>query len=178
MILLLGVVAVAAVTGLLLGRTFAGFPDVSLGWPALAVVGLALQLLPVGDDLAYVALMLSFGMLLAFAIVNLRAPGFLLLAVGLALNLVAIGWNGGMPVTVEALRDAGQIHSLDDLADDGVKHRLADEHTVLVPLVDAIGLPPPVGDVVSVGDLCMYLGVGWFVVAGMPERRQRLSARA
>ncbi|MEA2520904.1 MAG: hypothetical protein QOI81_550, partial [Actinomycetota bacterium] len=99
---------------------------------------------------------------------------FLLILVGLALNLVVIAANHGMPVTARALRDSGQASTLSDLiANGGAKHHLADRATVLTPLADVIAVPNPVGQAVSVGDICVHLGVGWFIVAGMQPGRER-----
>lgn len=171
MILLLAILAIAAIAGLASGRTFRGFPAVPLRTTPLAFAGLVLQVLPVSGELGLAALLLSYGSLFAFAIVNVRAPGFVLLSLGLLLNLVVIGMNGGMPVTREALADSGQLGSIDALeTGGGNKHHLEDGRSVLLPLADSIGLPQPVGQAVSVGDLCMYLGAGWFVYAAMRRR--------
>ena len=56
-------------------------------------------------------------------------------------------------------------------ANGGAKHHLADEGSILLPLADAIGIPAPVGAIVSVGDICVYLGVGWFLAAALRPRR-------
>lgn len=176
MILLLAILAIAGLAGLASGRTFRGFPAVTLRLAPLAFAGLVLQVLPLSGEAGLAALLLSFGSLFAFALVNIRAPGFVLLSLGLLLNLIVIGMNGGMPVTREALADSGQLGSIDALeTGGGNKHHLEDERSVLVPLADSIGLPRPVGQAVSVGDLCMNLGAGWFVFAAM---RRRDEARA
>ena len=176
MILLLAILAIAAIAGLASGRTFRGFPAVPLRAAPLAFAGLILQVLPLSGEAGLAALLLSFGSLFAFAALNIRAPGFLLVSLGVLLNLVVIGMNGGMPVTREALADSGQLGSIDHLeTGGGNKHHLEDDRSVLLPLADAIGLPQPVGQAVSVGDLCMYVGTGWFVFAAM---RRRDEARA
>lgn len=176
MILLLAILAVPAIAGLATGRTFRGFPAVPLRVATLAFVGLILQVLPLSGEAGLAALLLSFGALFAFGLLNVQAPGFVLLSLGLLLNLVVIGMNGGMPVTREALADSGQLGSIEALeTGGGNKHHLEDDRSVLLPLADAIGLPQPIGQAVSVGDLCMYLGAGWFVFAAM---RRRDEARA
>lgn len=172
MILPLALVVAAILAGLAFGRTLRGFPAHGIRAWWLALVGLVLQAVPGPGDLDYVPLVASFVVLLAFVASNLRTPGFVLLLVGVGLNLLVIASNLGMPVTREALRDSGQLASIDALAAD-TKHRLATEHTVLRPLGDAIGLPPPFAQVVSAGDLCMYLGLAWFAVTAMPVRTVR-----
>jgi Family of unknown function (DUF5317) len=166
--LILATIVVAFLIGLAAGRSAIGFPSVPVGWVWLAVAGIGLQLAPLRGDVAFAALIVSFTLLLTFAGLNLRAPGFLLVTVGLSLNLLVIAANHGMPVTARALRNSGQTSTIADLvANGGAKHHLADAGTVLSPLADVIGVPSPVGQAVSVGDICVHLGVGWFIVAGM-----------
>jgi hypothetical protein len=168
---IVSVVAIAAVAAIATGRTFRGFPAVQLGWAWLAFVGFALQVIPLSGELGLAALLLSFGLLLAFALRNVTSPGFVLLSLGLLLNLAVIGMNGGMPVTRAALADSGQLDTIADLErGGGNKHHLEDERSVLLPLADAIGLPDPIGQAVSVGDLLMYAGIGWFTYAATRRR--------
>jgi hypothetical protein len=171
-ILPLAFVVVAVLTGLVAGRTLRGFPAVTIRSWWLAPIGLVLQVVPGPGDLDYVPLVISFAVLLVFVGLNLRTPGFILLLVGVGLNLFVIASNLGMPVTREALRASGQLDSIEALEAD-TKHRLATEHTVLRPLGDAIGLPAPISQVVSAGDLCMYIGLAWFSFAAMPPRTVR-----
>ncbi|MEP7060359.1 MAG: DUF5317 family protein [Actinomycetota bacterium] len=172
--LILATIVVAFAIGTATGRSAAGFPAVRIRWSWLAIAGIALQLAPLTGEGAFVALLGSFGLLLAFAAANLRASGFLLIVVGLGLNLLVIAANHGMPVTTRALRDSGQVSTVADLiAHGGAKHHLAGANTVLAPLADVIAIPSPIGQAVSVGDICVHLGVGWFIVAGMQPGRER-----
>jgi hypothetical protein len=172
-ILPLAFVVVGAVVGLAAGRTFRGFPSHEIRSWWLAPIGLVLQVVPFPGQLDYVPLVASFAVLLVFVGLNVRTPGFVLLLVGVGLNLLVVGSNLGMPVTREALREAGLLRSMDALETD-TKHRLASEHTVLRPLGDGIGVPTPFSQVVSPGDLCMYVGLGWFVAGAMPARTVRI----
>ena len=139
-------------------------------WAALA--GIALQFLPVGGTLGYVALMASFALLLFVAIANLRLPGFPLVMAGLCLNFLVIGVNQGMPVTRDAIVASGQTQTLESLARErGTKHHLATDEDRLLFLGDVIGIPPPVRQAVSVGDIVAYGGAMWLVVAGMRRPR-------
>lgn len=172
MILPLSFVVMAMLGALAAGRTSRGFPGAAIRSWWLAPIGLVLQALPAPGRLDYVPLVISFVVLLVFVAMNLRTSGFILLLVGVALNLIVIASNLGMPVTREALRVSGQLDSIELLRTD-TKHRLASKHTVLRPLGDAIGIPAPFSQVVSPGDLCMYIGLAWFAAAAMPPRTVR-----
>jgi uncharacterized protein DUF5317 len=125
--------------------------------------------------------------LMLFAALNLRLAGFALILVGLALNLTVIAANQGMPVTKNALIKSGQGEVLGELRKEpGAKHFLARPgDVVLEPLADVIPLGDPLDQVVSVGDLVVYAGVMWLIVAAMrgrsvlsgPRRREAEPAR-
>lgn len=144
----------------------------SLGvrWPLVALVGLALQLAPVpGRVLPMVLLMISFALLIAFGVANVwrRVPGFAPILIGIVLNLLVISVNGGMPVTRHALVASHQTGTLTELVrDGGAKHHLAGASDHLVFLGDAIAIGP-VGQAISVGDVFVFAGVFWLIVAGM-----------
>jgi hypothetical protein len=139
------------------------------GWAGLAGVGL--QFLPLDGTAGYLALLASFGLLVFVALVNRRLPGFVLVVAGLCLNFLVIAVNQGMPVTREAIVASGQADTLDDLRENGgSKHHLATPEDDLLFLADRIGIPPPVGQAVSAGDVVAYAGAMWFVVAGMRRR--------
>jgi hypothetical protein len=171
---ILVVVVAAVLVGLLAGGSIRSFPTIALRWWQLAAIGLALQFAPVSDRYAFAALVTSLALLIVFAFINLRSPGFILILMGLTLNAVVIVSNHGMPVTRAALagtEGAVEVAAAELRASGGTKHHLADGGSVLLPLADTIGIPAPVGAVVSVGDVCLYLGMGWFVAAAVRPRR-------
>ncbi|HEX5951299.1 MAG TPA: DUF5317 domain-containing protein [Actinomycetota bacterium] len=178
MILLIAVVALAIALGLLLKGSFRGFEDLRLRWWGLVVVGLALQLVPLpgadsGTDLVVrvAVLAVSYALLILFAALNVRWRGMPLVLIGLALNALVIVANGGMPVSAEAIEASGQADMLDLLIEEGAaKHHLMTDDDVLTPLADVIPIPPPVGQIVSVGDLFVYAGIVWLVVVVMRGR--------
>jgi hypothetical protein len=173
--LILLAVVVAVVVGLIAGGTFRDFPSVKLRWWGLAFAGAVLQFFPFEGAAATVLLLASFAALLAFAISNVRAPGFGLILVGLALNALVIGVNQGMPVTRHALVASNQTATLDDLIHDGgAKHHLADRGTSLQSLGDVIALGAPIDQAISIGDVCVQLGAAWFIVFAMPRRRPKI----
>lgn len=178
MILFVAVVAFAFALGFALRGSLRGFEGVSLrGW-ALAAAGLGLQFAPLptgaaGLDLAVRVSVLgaSYALLVVFAILNRRVPGIPLVLVGLLLNAVVILPNGGMPVSESAIRASGQQEMLELFVQQGAtKHHLMTEDDVLRPLGDVIGIPSPIRQVVSVGDVFIYTGIVWFVLAAMRGR--------
>jgi hypothetical protein len=185
MILFFGILALALVAGLVAGGSIRRFADLRPRWWLLAPVGLALQGVPLpdgrhGGDL--VIRMLVFGasyvLVLAFAIRNWRFPGVPLIVVGLLLNGLVVTANGGMPVSRSALVASGQadvMHLL--LEDEGAKHHLMRPDDVLTPLGDVIPIPEPIGQVVSVGDVLVYAGLVWLIVAVMRGQTDALGPR-
>ncbi len=138
-------------------------------WAGLA--GVALQFLPVTGTLGNVALLGSFVLLSFVAVMNRRLPGFALVVVGLGLNFLVIAVNQGMPVSRQALVDSGQTATIQDLRTaGGSKHHLQTSEDDLTFLADRIGIPQPIGQAVSAGDVVAYGGVMWFVVAAMRHR--------
>jgi hypothetical protein len=168
------ILVIALLAGLLAGGSLRSFERVRVHWWALAVVGLALQAAPVPDvgsvDPDLVAALMfvgSYAALLSFVTINRRLPGAPLILAGLALNLVVIAPNGGMPVDAAALRRAGaEAVTIEGNA----KHHLMTEDDVLPFLGDVIAVPKPAGLIMSVGDVLLYAGVMWFVVMTMLGR--------
>ena len=174
-LILLTFVAAIAI-GLLTGGRLRRLSAVRFRWPYLALVGIALQFFPVGGWEENALVLLSFAALSIFVVANIHQPGFVLVLVGLALNLLVIGVNQGMPVSHQALMDSGQEDLIDDLVQSGgAKHHLATEQDSLRFLGDVIAIPPPVSQAASIGDLLMYAGAGWFIVTWMRRRGGRPS---
>jgi hypothetical protein len=171
MSLILVTVVIAVAAGLVAGGSFRPFEHLRVHWWALAPIGLALQGAPVPevasvepDVAAFGMLLASYGLLLAFAHVNHRLPGAVLVFAGLGLNLAVIAPNGGMPVDAAAVRLAGG--GTEAIADTA-KHHVLGPNDVLPALGDVIALPPPASVVLSAGDIVLYGGVLVFVVTTM-----------
>ena len=171
MIVILALVVLAIAVGYARGGYVDNLTFGGVRWGLLAVIGLALQWTPVpmaGIDLPLVLLYVSFGLLLAFTLKNIRVPGVALVLLGLALNLTVIAANHGMPVPRHALVASHQQDTLQYLVHHGgAKHHLAGPGDVLLPLADVIAVGPPIRYAYSVGDVLSYLGVFWLIVAGM-----------
>jgi hypothetical protein len=140
-------------------------------WWGVAALGLLIQVVPAPDLdtrsrlVSGLVVASSYGLLMAFVAVNRRVPAAMLMFAGLAMNLVVVAANAGMPVTAEAIRASGG-HSF-QVADG--RHHLAVEEDVLVVLGDTIPVPG-VGVVLSPGDVLLYAGVALFIVAVMRGR--------
>jgi hypothetical protein len=106
---------------------------------------------------------LTLLMLLAFLLVNRRVFGVPVLLVGLMLNLLVIGANGGlMPADPQALVATGQSSHAEELVRDGTAANvvLMSDRTHLNFLGDYIVLPflGDVGSAYSAGDLLALVG--------------------
>jgi Family of unknown function (DUF5317) len=170
--LVLLALSIALLIGLATGGRPGRLAEIRLRWPVLGLIGIGLQLIPATGAVGMALLLSSFAFLGAVTTANLRLPGFPLIMVGLALNLLVISVNGGMPVTADALIRSGQRATMTDLMHHGgSKHHLATDSDRLVELADAIPIGPPIRQAVSVGDILAYAGVAWFVIRGMHRRR-------
>ena len=163
------------------------------GWLALAAFGLQIDLIyfpeQVGAEpvsLRLYILVLSYALLIAVIWQNRRLPGLWLLAVGLAANLAVMLLNGGyMPITAEALSQAGFSHTAQS-ATDGMPVLfskdivLAHDATLAWWLSDIFVLPPPfpIPSIFSVGDVLVALGGFWFLQKGMRIDQAQLGPQA
>jgi hypothetical protein len=142
----------------------------------IQVVAFPFAFLPwtTGEDAAKALWLVSYGCLLVAAALNRRILGAQVVALGMALNLVAILSNGGrMPATPEAMEAAG--------LDFAVKHNsVASAEPNVAWLVDRFAAPDwvPLTNVFSVGDAVIAVGAFMLVFAatgahipGLPLRR-------
>ena len=155
--------------GYLTGGRLRNVADLRLRWPWMAFVGLALQFVTgPGSTLPVVGLYLSFALLIAFTIKNIRVFGFPLILAGVLCNLLVIGVNAGMPVSAQALVASDQGQFLGALEHNPYpKHHLATGDDHLRVLGDVIALPQPIAQAISVGDILTYAGVGLVIVGAM-----------
>jgi Family of unknown function (DUF5317) len=185
MLLIASVLVIAVLLGYVAGGRLRALEQLRLRWWWLAPLGLLMQLAPlplhghVDKQVSVGLLIASYPVLLAFVWRNIRLPGLPLMFIGLAMNLLVISVNDGMPVTRHALEASGQGNLLQDLIHHGgAKHHLAGPDDALLPLADVIAIGPPVRQVVSAGDLVVYAGLVWLIVAVMRRRpRETVPAR-
>ena len=162
--MILGLVYLAALLSVpLAGGRLAALADLRLRRPGLAVAAIVLQvaivsLLPGGSHVAHVAVhIVSYVLLAAFAWANRRLPGVPVIALGGALNFIAIAANGGvMPADPAALASLAHATPHGDFANSA-----ALAHPKLLFLGDVLATPAswPVHNVYSVGDVVIVVGV-------------------
>jgi hypothetical protein len=110
-------------------------------WP-IGVLGLACSILPwIGDQSWTTGLIaVGWGLLIAFALMNIHLTGMAIVAVGLSCNLVALVANKAMPVRESAAIDAGLATSETVATTElGPGRRLAepgDRVEVLIAIID------------------------------------------
>ena len=176
--LVVGTMLIAVLAGFIAGGRLSGLATLHIRWAPLALAGLVLQVLVPPGRWPFVLLLVSFVLLSVFAIRNLGIAGFPLILIGVALNFLVIGINGGMPVTQHSLVASGQSATLQELIHDGgAKHHLAGPGDQLMFLGDVIAVPPPIGQSASAGDLFTFAGVAWLITAGMTGHGASLVAR-
>jgi hypothetical protein len=171
------VVLVALLAGKLVGGNLGTLADTPLKGTRLAFAAIALQVaaFPSGvlpwampSSVARVLWLVSYSLLIATLIRNRRLVGVPVLALGLLTNLIAILANGGlMPVRPSALAGAHRSYSVHNNSIEVVRPHLA-------ALVDRWAVPHwiPLGNVYSVGDVLIALGVFVAIVAAMRGDRR------
>lgn len=118
--------------------------------------------------------LVAMGAILAFAVVNLRIGGMILVVAGTGLNFLVTLINWGTPVSGSALVSAGIVTKgqLGDITLSGGR-KLADG-TLLGFLGDTI--PLPWGHVISIGDVLILIGI-CLVTASVVRRYEVGGAR-
>jgi hypothetical protein len=177
----MGFTLVAVAVGLLVGLAAGGRPRFVADHPirgvGLLVAGLCLQVLATLFNLggaANVAILGSYALLIAFAVVNVRLVGMAILTLGLVANFTVIAVNGGMPVRAKAIVSAGASPAEVPHLHFGTKRHLERSSDRLTLLADDIPVRP-LHEVLSFGDLVMAVGVA-DVIFHLLQRRKGLPA--
>jgi len=145
----------------------------------LLFLGLAIQIvLEVVDfpkdrmeDVGFAILLLSYVAILGFCFVNLSVRGMALIAIGVALNVLVIALNQGMPTKDDVReRDGHEVHVP---IEQTVKHRPQEDDDLLAFLGDVITAPGFPNQQFSIGDIVMGLGIVDLCFEGsrVPRRR-------
>lgn len=139
-----------------------------IAWPRVA------EALGVGCSTALAVWLLMMVLLVVVLAVNTRHRWVLGLAgLGIALNVLVISLNGGMPVSMRSVSEIGasRAEAIARMETDCL-HEVLDAETSLPVLGDVIAVPGPKWQraVASVGDLLLAVGLGGWVFIG--SRRQ------
>lgn len=131
-------------------------------WAIFAALGLevaAIELPGLPDRLRATLLVAAYPVLAVFLVANWRLPGMPLVALGGAMNLLAISVNGGvMPASPSALAGAGLAVDPPGFHNSAV---LPDPRLGFLGDVFFIPAAWPLSNVFSVGDVLIGLGVAW-----------------
>jgi hypothetical protein len=181
MLVILGAAVLGGVIGLLTGGRLKNLAEFHFRWWPLALLGLAMQLIPVslnsqrGHLLGVGLLVGSYLVLIVFVLLNLEYRGLWIMAVGFVLNIAVITINGGMPVSNSALRTAngsGYRATLTDLREHGgAKHHLRRPDDDFTAISDVIPVGGPVHQVFSPGDMVALAGLAWVLAEATREPR-------
>ena len=175
-------IVVAVALGLLCGGSLRQLSNLTLRRVELFYLAVAVQLvafpfafLPwaTGDQLGRALWLGSYALLCCGALVNVRITGVPIVAAGMVSNIAAVVVNGGhMPVLPQALRDAGKSYLVHF-------NSAADSAPGLPWLVDRWAVPQwlHVGNVFSVGDVVIAIGVLVLVFAAMGARHPLVASR-
>lgn len=176
MILLIACLAVAVGLGLVLGGSLRRLSETSIRgeWALILLFllqGVVRGRVPLARELDSWSLpvwALSGVALLALLYWNRRLPGFMLMSLGLALNLMVVLANAGMPVGI----DSGASGAATEAPVASGFYFASSGEIPLSFLGDVIPVPWWLGGpaLASVGDVFLYLGASWFVFRRMTLR--------
>lgn len=171
---------VGLVVGFLRGGRLSHLTRLCLRWLWLVPVALAIQLLifPLfsGTPLLPYATaplhLISYAILIAWLLVNLRLLPMGVLLAGATCNLVAVASNGGyMPASITALERAGFQGAVDRLLQgETVANVVAmSSSTKVNALGDWFYIPEriPFSTAFSIGDVLIMVGLAWLIARGM-----------
>lgn len=176
--LMLDGIVLGMVAGLLAKGSFTNLQDVRLRGETAIFLLLVIQLaIPsvtnhfgVSHTLALAAWLAVMAGLVALSLWNRFTPGILLAGIGIAMNFLAIGLNGAMPVSPAAIamlnvdRPAPKFDLL---------HEELTDATIAPFLTDVIPVPGPSWHrgIASVGDVVLMTGAGYFIFASMRGKK-------
>jgi len=173
-------VAAGVLIGVLSGGRARHLGDRTFRLLPLLVTGVALQALGarIESTMGLAVILVAYVLMLGFAVANASLVAMWLVALGVALNLLVIGVNAGMPVRPSALVAAGIAHpeEVADL-DLGAKRHLERPSDRLTFLADVFPVSP-LSEVLSFGDIALDVGVANVIVHLMRPVRSRHAARS
>jgi hypothetical protein len=169
------VVTVAAAIAVLRGGSLQTLAATPVRWLWIVYAAFAVQLGAalwspdwLSDAGALFIVLASNAAIGTFLLLNRNLPGTAIAAIGIVLNIVVISANGAMPVSARATEIANTSRITEDA---GVKHERLNDDTILPWLADVIPVPP-LRTIISVGDVVLALGIGYFVFVRTMSRRR------
>jgi len=123
------------------------------------------------DDSGSGLLLLSYALIFGFCFVNRKVKGTTIIAIGIALNVLVIAFNQGMPTKDDLVTRRGrQVHVPIERT---VKHRPKQDDDLFPFLADVITLPSVPNQQFSIGDIVISLGIIdlCFEASRRPRRR-------
>lgn len=127
------------------------------------------------EDLGFAILLLSYVAILGFCFANRSVRGMTLIAIGVALNVLVIALNQGMPTKDDVReRDGREVRVP---IEQTVKHRPEENDDLLGFLGDVITVPDFPNQQFSIGDIVMGLGIVDLCFEGSRVPRRRGLAR-
>lgn len=128
------------------------------------------------EDVGLAILLVSYVAILAFCFVNRSVRGMTIIATGVALNVLVIALNQGMPTKDDVRERNG--HEVHVPIQQTVKHRPQEGDDVLVFLGDVITAPGFPNQQFSIGDIVMGFGIIDLCFEGSRVPRRRGVPRA
>ena len=182
MLLLASIVVIGLLLGWGLGGRIRNLAELEVRVWWLVPIALIMQTVSIpraaegpGRYAPFAVLLLSFAMIGVVMTVNWGLRGFSTILLGVILNVIPIAINQGMPVSGPAvIASGGSLQAVP--RELGEKHHLLGPEDRLTALGDVIAVRPPFRAVVSAGDLVMWVGAAWFLIAamlGVPRRERR-----
>ncbi|MCM3693250.1 DUF5317 domain-containing protein [Neobacillus niacini] len=167
-------IIISIIVGLFRKGNLRAFSQLNLKWgwvfPLLLLVQLTVFMLQNNSEflgqLSGSIYILVYMIGLLFLFLNRKNPGFILIFIGVFLNFLVMGVNGGrMPVSVEsaAVLDPSYIEALKESL--YAKHTMLTSTTHLGFLGDVIPIsdPYPRTQIISIGDIIMNIGIFIFI---------------
>lgn len=178
--LFLSAVLLAVVLGYAFGGRLKNLGALHVRYVGLVMIALVIQLLvfPLFSDRPIIPFgttafhTLSYVLVFAFLVFNLKLWPLLAVGAGALLNVVVIAVNGGrMPVSMDALEATGAVTMVQYLTDSpiyGNVVRMSDA-TRMNFLGDVLYFPEwfPLATAFSAGDVLIIIGLVWLIVKGM-----------
>jgi hypothetical protein len=174
-------IGLGLITGFLARGSIKGLKDIQLRMVWVLFVSLAIAILPLFSDSINkhrrVLLLVANAGVLLFLVVNIVTSrgesrgGFLVIALGWALNFIVIAANGGMPLSRWAYAASGQTQRITEGSGGFYRIVVAGPKTTLLPLGDVIPIRL-LHEVVSIGDIVLFLGVAVVIAAAMRTSRR------